>query len=323
MTAEKPLVLIPGRINPRVRERVEATFDCLSIAAPDAALVPQEKRAAVRGVAAMARIDQAFIDAFDKLEIIGHFGVGYDLVDADHAARRGVVVTHTPDVLSDEVADSTIALILNTLREFPKAEAHLRAGRWETEGNYPLTRLSLRGRTAGIYGLGRIGMAVARRLEGFGIPVHYHNRTRRSDVAYVYHDSLEKLAAAVDLLVCVVPGGAGTDRAVGETIFRALGPDGVFVNVGRGTTVDEQALIAALASGTIAAAGLDVFTEEPKVPQALIDLPNACLLPHVASASVVTRDAMADLLVDNLVAWFAGKPALTPVAETRALNRSG
>ncbi len=318
----KPVVLIPGEINARVRERVEAEFNCLSIDKADAELVPENKREQVKAIASMTRIDAKFIDAFDNLSIIANFGVGYDGVDAVHAALRNVMVTNTPDVLTDEVADTTIALILNTLREFPKAEAYLRAGKWTSEGNYPLTPMTLRGRTAGIFGLGRIGLAIARRLDGFDVPIRYHNRSRRQDISfpYRYEESLHALAEAVDLLICVVPGGEGTEGVIDAEIFKALGPKGVFINVGRGSTVNETALIEALSSGTIAAAGLDVFADEPNVPQALIDLPNACLLPHVASASVDTRNRMADLVVDNLVAWLSGKSALTPVAETRSLN---
>lgn len=321
MTGNKPVVLIPGRINPRVRERVEAEFDCLAIERADASLLSPQDRARVSGIAAMTLISAEFIDAFENLSIIANFGVGYDAVDASQAARRGIMVTNTPDVLSDEVADTTIGLVLNTLREFPKAEAYLRAGRWPVEGPYPLTPLTLRGRTAGIFGLGRIGIAIARRLEGFGIKVRYHNRNRRSDVDWPWHESLVDLARAVDLLICVAPGGASTEKAVNAEVLAALGPNGVFINVGRGSSVDEPALIEALEKRVIAAAGLDVFADEPNVPARLMALPNACLLPHVASASVATRNAMADLVVDNLACWFDGKPALTPVPETAHLDR--
>lgn len=321
MAGNTPVILIPGRINPRVRDRVEAEFACLSIERADAALLSPEDRARVAGIAAMTTISAEFIDAFPALAIIANFGVGYDAVDSMHAAERGIMVTNTPDVLSDEVADTTIGLILNTLREFPKAEAYLRAGRWPKEGPYPLTRLTLRGRTAGIFGLGRIGMAIARRLEGFGIPVRYHNRNRRTDVSWPWHESLVDLARAVDLLICVAPGGAGTEKAVDAAVLSALGSDGVFINVGRGSSVDQAALIEALEAGTIAAAGLDVFADEPHVPERLLALANACLLPHVASASTATRNAMADLCVDNLVAWFDGRPVLTPVPETAHLDR--
>jgi lactate dehydrogenase-like 2-hydroxyacid dehydrogenase len=251
-----------------------------------------------------------------NLRIIASFGVGYDAVDAKHAGARGVMVTNTPDVLTEEVADTALGLLLNTVRELPKAEAWLRAGKWVSEGNYPLTRMSLRGRKAGIFGMGRIGLAIARRLEAFGLPVSYHNRSKVENVAYTWHPTLIDLARSVDTLISVAPGGASTEKAVGREVLEALGPDGVFVNIGRGSTVDEDALAAALADGTIRAAGLDVFRREPHVPEALLAAGNASLLPHVGSASVQTRQAMADLVVDNLVSWLSAGRPLTPVPET-------
>lgn len=322
MTSQESVrILVPGKIHPHVRERVEAAFDAVSIERSDPALISPELAGSVRGIACSTRIDAALIDALPKLEIIASFGVGYDAVDAKHAASRGVVVTNTPDVLSDEVADTTIGLLLNTLRELPKAEEYLRQGRWAKEGSYPLTRLTLRGRTVGIYGLGRIGLAIARRLEGFGVDVLYHSRNKRDDVSYGYAASLEELAAACDTLIVIVPGGAATEKTVNARVFVALGANGVLINVGRGSTVDCDALIEALKSGTIAAAGLDVFPDEPNVPEGLLALPNASLLPHVASASVHTRNAMADLVADNLVSWFASGRALTPVQESLGLAR--
>jgi lactate dehydrogenase-like 2-hydroxyacid dehydrogenase len=321
MSAQRAAVLIAGKVHARVRERVEAEFEAVSIEAADAGLMSEETRNRIRGMASGTRISAEFIDSLPNLEVIANFGVGYDAVDAAHAATRKVMVTNTPDVLSDEVADTTVGLLLNTLRELPKAEAYLRAGRWAAEGAYPLTSLSLRGRTIGIFGLGRIGLAIARRLEAFGLPIHYHTRTKRSDVSYTWHPRLIDMASAVDTLIVIVPGGAATEKAVNADILNALGPQGVLINVGRGSTVDEPALIAALADRTIAAAGLDVFADEPNVPQALMDLPNACLLPHVASASVSTRNAMADLVVDNLIEWLAGRPAVTAVPECAGFDR--
>ncbi|MEM5493145.1 2-hydroxyacid dehydrogenase [Hoeflea sp. AS16] len=321
MSASRPTVLLAGKVHPRVRERVEADFDAISIETADRALLDEDARSRIRGMAAATAISADFIDLLPNLEVIANFGVGYDSVDAAHAATRQVMVTNTPDVLSDEVADTTVGLLLNTVRELPKAEAYLRAGRWEREGAYPLTSLSLRGRTVGIFGLGRIGLAIARRLEAFGLPIHYHTRNKRTDVAYPWHARLIDMAAAVDTLIVVVPGGAATEKAVNAEVLDALGPQGVLISVGRGTTIDEPALIEALSDRRIAAAGLDVFAREPHVPQALIDLPNTCLLPHVASASLSTRNAMADLVVNNLAAWLAGKPALTPVPECASFDR--
>jgi lactate dehydrogenase-like 2-hydroxyacid dehydrogenase len=313
-------VLVPGRLHPHALERVGATFDMVAMDKADPALISDAVAVKVRGIAAMTTISAAFIDALPNLEIIANFGVGYDAVDATHAATRNVMVTNTPDVLTEEVADTTVGLLLNAVRELPKAEQWLRAGRWVKDGPYPLTRATLRGRTIGIFGLGRIGLAIARRLEAFGLPIAYHNRRPVEGVGYAYHQTLLGLASAVDTLVSVAPGGAATEKAVDAAVLAALGPDGVFVNIGRGSTVDEAALAKALAGGTIRAAGLDVFADEPRVPQALLDLPNATLLPHVGSASVHTRQAMADLVVDNLVSWFANGRPLTAVPETRQVT---
>jgi lactate dehydrogenase-like 2-hydroxyacid dehydrogenase len=280
-------------------------------------------RATVRGIASYAGISAAMIDALPNLEIIASFGVGYDSVDANHAAKRGVMVTNTPDVLTEEVADTAIGLLINTVRELYAAEKWLRDGDWVEKGNYRLSRLTLRGRSVGIFGMGRIGRAVARRLEAFGLPIAYHNRRKVEGLAYDYHATLKGLAEAVDTLICIAPGGAGTEKAINAGILSALGSNGVLVNIGRGSTVDEAALAAALESGTIAAAGLDVFADEPNVPQALLDAPNISLLPHVGSASEHTRRAMADLCVDNLVAWFTERRPLTPVPETINVRARG
>jgi lactate dehydrogenase-like 2-hydroxyacid dehydrogenase len=313
-------ILIPGGINPRTLSRLEGGFRLERIASGDASLVTPQLAQNVRGIAAFVPIRAPFIDALPKLEIVASFGVGYDAIDAKHCAARGIMVTNTPDVLTEEVADTAIGLLINTVRELPKAEAWLRAGRWVKDGNYPLTKLSLRGRHVGIFGMGRIGRAIARRLEAMDLKVSYHNRRRIDDAPYDYHPTLLGLAQAVDTLICVAPGGAATDKAVNAQVLAALGSDGVFVNIGRGSAVDETALIAALRNGTIRAAGLDVFADEPRVPQTLIDLPNASLLPHVGSASQHTRAAMADLVADNLYAWFERREALTPVPETAGMK---
>lgn len=312
-------VLVPARLHDRSVTRIGETFRLHRIARTDPDLMDDATRQSVRAVASMCTIDPAFIDSLPALEIIANFGVGYDAVDARHAARRKVMVTNTPDVLTEEVADTTIGLLLNTLREFGPAENWLRAGNWVLKGAYPLTRGTLRGRSVGIVGLGRIGQAIARRLEGFGVSIAYHNRNAVEGAPYAYHPTLLGLAAAVDTLISVAPGGAATAKMFDADVFAALGPDGVFINIGRGSTVDEEALAAALRGGRIFAAGLDVFADEPHVPHALLDAPNATLFPHVGSASVHTRNAMADLVVDNLIGWFRDRAPLTPVPETRHL----
>ncbi|TGT73433.1 MULTISPECIES: 2-hydroxyacid dehydrogenase [unclassified Mesorhizobium] len=316
-------ILVPGDFNDYAVGRIDKAFKLVRIERADPGLVTEEMRAAVRGIASYAGINAAMIDALPNLEIIASFGVGYDSVDANHAARCGVMVTNTPDVLTEEVADTAIGLLINTVRELYAAEKWLRDGDWVKKGNYPLSRLTLRGRSVGIFGMGRIGRAVARRLEAFGLPIAYHNRRKVEDLPYQYHATLKGLAEAVDTLICIAPGGASTQKAINAEILSALGSNGVFVNIGRGSAVDETALAAALESGTIAAAGLDVFADEPNVPRALLEAANASLLPHVGSASVHTRRAMADLCVDNLVAWFTERRPLTPVPETINVKARG
>jgi len=316
-------ILVPGHLHSHAVSRIGERFRLLRVERSDPALLTEGMKRNVRGIASSEEVNASFIDALPDLEIIANFGVGYDVVDAVHAGKRGVMVTNTPDVLTEEVADTAIGLLINTVRELPRAETYLRQGRWRSEGAYPLTRATLRGRSVGIFGMGRIGRAIARRIEGFGLPVSYHNRRRVEDVPYAYYPSLLALAEAVDTLISIAPGGAGTAKAVNAQVLRALGPNGVFINVGRGSTVDDEALATALRDGTILAAGLDVFTDEPNVPEALLLCENACLLPHVASASAYTRQAMADLVVDNLISWFTRGEPLTPVPETAHVKVKG
>jgi lactate dehydrogenase-like 2-hydroxyacid dehydrogenase len=218
-------------------------------------------------------------------------------------------------VLSEEVADTALGLLLSTVRELPHAERHLRSGKWPN-GDYRLSRATLRNRVVGLVGMGRIGRAIARRLEAFGVPIAYHTRQPRRDVAYRHYPNLVDMARAVDVLIAIVPGGAGTRNLINARVLEALGPDGILINVARGTVVDETALIEALKQGKILAAGLDVFAKEPHVPEELIAMENVVLLPHVGSASVFTREKMDQLMVDNILAWSEGKAPLTPVPET-------
>ena len=277
----------------------------------------------IRGAAVTynsVRGDSKTLARFPKLEIVSSFGVGYDHIDANYAREHNVVVTNTPDVLTEEVADVAMGLLIATLREFVKADRYLRSGHWLTQ-NFPLSAGSLRDRIVGMVGMGRIGQAIARRLEASRVPVVYHSRKPADGVSYKHYPDLLEMAKAVDTLVVIVPGGPGTAKMVNAEIMKALGPRGVIVNVARGSVVDEQALIAALKSGGILAAGLDVFEKEPNVPDELRNMQNVVLLPHIGSASVVTRNAMDQLVVDNLKVWFAGKPPLTPVAETPVKSR--
>lgn len=271
----------------------------------------------IRGVATSTlygHVDRTLFEHLPNLEIVSSFGVGYDNVDVSEAAKRKIIVTNTPDVLNDEVADLTLGLLLATLRKIPQADRYLREGQW-LKASFPLSP-TLRERKVGIVGLGRIGKAIAKRLEGFGVSIAYHSRNRQHDAVYPYHPTLLGLAEACDVLIVITPGGLATRHLINADILKALGPTGVLINVARGSVVDEQALIEALKSGTILSAGLDVYEDEPRVPQELIDMEHVVLLPHIASASVHTRNAMGQLVVDNLASWFAGKGPLTPVSET-------
>ncbi|MCD2174042.1 2-hydroxyacid dehydrogenase [Rhizobium sp. C4] len=312
----KVSILTAGKVHPRVIERLQPHFDLVRIDRPDPALVTPEIAANVRGATGFNGMPADLMAALPHLEIVANFGVGYDGVNVAHAAANKIIVTNTPDVLNEEVADTTLGLLINTVRLLPRAETWLRDGRWASDGAFMLSPLSLRGRSVGIYGLGRIGIEIARRVAAFNLPVSYHTRTERKDVPYRHYPTLEALAEAVDTLICIVPKTAETHKTINADILRRLGPNGVLINVGRGWTVDEDALADALENKVIAAAGLDVFQDEPNVPQRLIAQENACLLPHVASASVPTRIAMADLTADNLISWFEKGHPITPVPET-------
>ncbi|MFL9827640.1 2-hydroxyacid dehydrogenase [Rhodoplanes sp. SY1] len=261
------------------------------------------------------KIDPAFLQRFPKLEIVSSVGVGYDHIDAAWAGQNGIVVTNTPEVLDEEVADTALGLLLSTVRELPQAERYLRAGKW-AEAPFPLSRATLRNRTVGLVGMGRIGRAIARRLDAFGVPVVYHTRRHNPAVPYRHYPALIDMARDVDTLMLILPGGPATRNLIDATVLKALGPDGIVINMARGSVVDEPALIQALKERTIFAAGLDVFVNEPHVPPELIALENVVLLPHLGSASVHTRARMDQLVVDNLACWFAGKGPVTPVPET-------
>ncbi len=318
----RPDLLQTGPMMAMIEAQLNEHFTVHRLDAPDAEAVLAEIgpriRAAATGVGSTGggarRVTDALMARLPALEIVSNFGVGYDSVDAEAAGRRGVVVTNTPGVLDDEVADLTVGLVLSTIRQLPQAERYLRAGKWPS-GAFPLTA-TLRDRTIGIVGMGRIGKAIAQRLEGFGRPIAYHSRRPVEGVPYKHYPDLLGLARDVDVLIVIVPGGPETNHMINAEVLAALGPTGSLINVARGSVVDEEALIKALQQGTIASAGLDVFANEPHVPEALIALDNVVLLPHVASATHLTRNAMGQLVVDNLTAWFSGRPPLTPVPET-------
>ncbi|OCC06966.1 hydroxyacid dehydrogenase [Labrys sp. WJW] len=256
-------------------------------------------------------VDTQTLEILPHLEIIACYGVGVDAIDVDTARRRGIRVTNTPDVLNGDVADLAVGLALAAMRRIPAGDAHVRSGDW-TKGNPPLAP-RLHGKKLGIAGLGRIGATVARRFSGFDMDIGYFGRSPHEDAPHRFFDDLTALAAWADLLVLTLPGGAATQKIVGAEVLRALGPEGYLVNVSRGTTVDEEALLQALEDKTIAGAGLDVFWNEPHIDTRFARLGNVVLQPHLGSATIETRLAMGQLVRDNLAAHFAGLPLLTPV----------
>jgi lactate dehydrogenase-like 2-hydroxyacid dehydrogenase len=260
------------------------------------------------------QLDAALIRGLPKLETIASFAVGYDSIDVEAARQRGVVVTNTPDVLNDEVADYTVGLLLATLRRIPQGDRFVRSGQW-SQGQFPLTH-SLRDRKIGFAGMGRIASATAERLKAFRVPIAYSCRTPRPHLEFQFYPNVRDLAEAVDVLIVLLPGGAATDKVIDAEVLAALGPRGILINVARGSVVDQDAVIHALKSGVIASAGLDVFADEPWVPQELRELDNVVLMPHTASGTAYTRGLMIDLAVRNLKSWFAGQGPITAVPET-------
>lgn len=263
-------------------------------------------------VSGVTRVDPSLMAMLPNLKAVVNFGVGYDNIDVDAAAARGIGVSNTPGVLDDCVADTAVGLLIDTLRRFSAADRYLRAGRWVTEGNYPLTQ-QVSGSHVGILGLGRIGGAIATRLNAFGCSISYHNRRQLPDSPYRYADSPIELARRVQVLVVAAAGGTGTRHLVDREVLDALGADGYLVNIARGTVIDQDTLVEALTQGRLAGAGLDVFTDEPHVPAALTELDNVVLLPHVGSATVETRAAMETLVLANLDGFLQSGQLVTPV----------
>ena len=312
-TAEQPEVLVVAKLWPPMMEALRGAFrvhDRIHETAPTAFAAVAPRIRAIAG-SGESKVSRELIAQLPKLEVISVFGVGYDGVDVAAARERGIAVTNTPDVLNDEVADLAIGLAIAVARRIPQADRYVREGKWPG-GPMPLAR-KMRGARLGIVGLGRIGNAIAKRAEAFGMTIAYTSRNARPESPYRYRPSAEALAAEVDFLVVITPGGAGTRKLIDAKVLKALGKDGYLINVARGSVVDETALIEALQNGTIAGAGLDVFENEPNVPATLAALDNVVLTPHVGSATWQTRHAMGDLAFGNLVAHFAGKPLLSPV----------
>jgi len=312
-------VLAVARLSPLLAPQLAATYtvhDRLHETDPAAfaAVAPR-----IRGIAASgeSKVSGGLIAQLPALEIISVMGVGYDGIDVAAAKARGVQVTHTPNVLNDDVADLAIGLMLCAARQLPAADRYVRAGDWAAKGPMPLAR-KMSGARLGLVGMGRIGQAIAHRAAGFGMPIAYTARSAKADLPYRYFPTAAALAAESDFLVVITPGGAGTRRLIDAEVLAALGPKGILVNVARGSVVDEAALVDALERGLIGGAGLDVFENEPHVPDRLKALPHVVLVPHIGSATGQTRQAMADLAAANLAAHFAGQTLLSPVPEMQA-----
>ena len=306
---------LPAPIEARLRERYEVRLN-----QDDVPLSPALLKAAFAESDAVVatvtdRIDAGVLQG-SKTRLLANYGVGVNHIDLSAAAGAGLVVTNTPGVLTDATAELAYTLMLMTARRAGEGERLVRSGKWTGWAPTQLVGRSLDGATLGIVGMGRIGRAIARRLDAFGVPVVYHSRNPQKDVNYKYYSDLVVMAREVNTMMVIVPGGPATKNLINKQVLEALGPDGILINMARGSVVDEPALIEALKSKTIMSAGLDVFVNEPHVPAELIAMDNVVLFPHLGSASEYTRRAMDQLVVDNLLAWFSGKPPLTPVPET-------
>lgn len=311
----KPELLLVEPMTPLIEARLDADYTVIRLFAPEGRAAAEAARPSIRAVVTGGGtgIGPDWIEAMPRLGIVAINGVGTDKVDLALARSRGVDVTTTPGTLTDDVADMGLALILAALRRIVEGDAFVRAGRWAAREKFPLGA-SLKGKRLGVLGLGQIGRALAARCEACGMKPRYWSRSVVEGVAWPRLEDAVALAADSDVLAICVAANAQTKGMVDAEVLAALGPTGVLVNVARGSVVDEPALIAALAEGRLAGAGLDVFAEEPKVPQALIDMPHVTLLPHIGSATIETRTAMGLLAADNLVAWFAGAPLPSRVA---------
>ncbi|HOB92773.1 MAG TPA: 2-hydroxyacid dehydrogenase [Aquabacterium sp.] len=315
----RPEILAMPRMAPLFAQKLQGAFTIhahLHETDPAALAAAAPRIRAIVG-GGESKVPASLINQLPALEVISIMGVGYDGVDVAAAKARGVVVTHTPDVLNDDVADLALALMLAAARQIPAADRYVREGHW-SNGAMPLA-CKLSGSRLGIVGMGRIGQAIAHRAQAFGMPIAYTARNARPGLPYQYQPSAEALAEVSDVLCVITPGGAATRHMIDVKVLAALGRGsaggGILVNVARGSVVDEDALIDALERGVIAGAGLDVFADEPNVPQRLRDLPHVVLTPHVGSATQNTRQAMADLAFDNLRLRLDGQPARTPVPE--------
>ena len=311
----KPDVLVAGKLMPHVMQKLHELY---AVYEPrdekSMQLLLKEVAPRIRAIATGSHyhVDTALIDACPKLEIISSLSVGTDAIDVAYAKMKGVIVTNTPDVLNDDVANLAVALVLATTRRIAALDRYVRDGRWVKEGLPPLTR-SIAGRQIGIVGLGRIGREIAEKLEVFHPKLAYFARHKKPGAPYVYYADLIELARASAILIVMVPGGKATEKLIDRRVMDALGSEGILINVSRGSVVDEPALVAALQEGRLGGAGLDVFADEPNVPAPLLTMDNVVLQPHQGSATVETRRAMGDLMLANLAAHFEGRKLLSPL----------
>ena len=310
----KPEILITGNMYAPTLAKLDETYTTHKLFKAEdreALLASVADRITAVASANPAGIDGATIAKLPRLKVIAHFGVGYETVDVGAARARKVAVTNTPDVLTEEVADLAMALLLATVRRVPQGDRYVREGKW-LQGSMALTE-SVQGKTLGVIGAGRIGRAIATRAAAFNLKIAYQGPNKKADLPYAYFADPVSLARESDLLMVACPGGEATRGLVSRAVIEALGPKGFIVNISRGSVIDEPALIEALQQNRIAGAGLDVFADEPRVPVAFMSMENVVLQPHVGSATHKTRAAMGQLVIDNLAAHFAGKPLLTPV----------
>ena len=309
-----PTILAASPLNPLFVAELSKRYTLIGpMPLDDLMAHPDREHITVIAAGGESKVPAAMMDALPALKLVSVMGVGYDGVDVQHAISRGALVAHTPNVLNDDVADLALVLMLSITRRIPQADAFVRNGSW-AKGNMPLgTKLS--GMRLGIVGMGRIGQAIATRAEAFGMSIAYTARSEKSALPYRFVPSVKALAADVDMLTLITPGGASTHHMINAEVLTALGPKGYVVNVARGSVVDEAALVHALSNGVIAGAGLDVFENEPHPLDALRTLDNVVLTPHIGSATGATRQAMADLATRNIERHFAGEALETPVPE--------
>jgi len=317
----KPELLIIGDITQRMATAFDAAFTCYyhdQIEDVEQFIAGEGK--AIQAIATTGHdgVPEAILTGLEQLKVISCYGVGYDAIDVTTAAQRGILVSHTPNVLNDEVATTAVMLLIACYRQLIVNHNYILAGNWVRKGNAPLSR-TIDGMSVGLLGYGRIGQTIARKLGAFGCKISYHARNERTDSPHRYYPSVMEMAEKVQALIAITPGGPDTRHLVNEQVLHALGKEGCRINVARGSVVDEQALVEALKHGHLGYAGLDVFDKEPQVPEALFEMDNVVLTPHIGSATVETRQAMGDLTVDNLVHYFDKGTVLTPVPECQHL----